>query len=274
MTPLAARIVKELTLPVKERTLNDRVGLLRFMSDVHCFEVSEVLDLATALRDQFSEQETDGLKVFSGLAFLPAPRTWIEWRQDGGRVGVLLVAEGEHRAKFRFACDIGDLFSSEPGGSLPLDGSEKLGKSIFISEYAHPDLHSMGMNFGWGLYAFLSMINEPGRINQRVEQPHRELQRRIASKFGGVGRYPLHASRTLTLKVPRTFDASNEREWQDYLSNRMPLHFVRAHRRRSAGVHDARYDPKDYRTWDLIPAQWRGDPALGIKLTDYALKAA
>ena len=46
MTPLAHRIVKELTLPMKRRTFKDGCNLLKNMDDIHCFECTEIKELS------------------------------------------------------------------------------------------------------------------------------------------------------------------------------------------------------------------------------------
>ena len=98
MTPLAHRIVKELTLPVKGRTFEDRCHLLKQMSDVHCFDVTEVIEQAEDLGRELSE--SGRLHTVGDLAFLPAPKTWIEWDtlSDQGRVGVLLQVTNDNIA--------------------------------------------------------------------------------------------------------------------------------------------------------------------------------
>ena len=270
MTPLAHRIVKELTLPKRQRTLVDPAGLLPRLSDIHCFEVSAVLPIA---RELAAELLTDPhpLEAFGGLAFLPAPKTWIEWSDDEGRVGFLL----EEMAGGRMAAVSlarAETFDSLRVLDLPLDGNPDTGTTIYVGEQCHDN--NIGAAIGYVLYALLTMINQPRRINQRVHMPHAGLQKKLAAKFTGIGGYPLHAYRELTLKVGAPVDATNAEAWTDYLSNRMPLHFVRAHRRRADGVNNSRYDQNDYSTWDLIPACWRGTSALGIKRTRYRLEPA
>ncbi|MEE3154108.1 MAG: hypothetical protein VX309_01090, partial [Pseudomonadota bacterium] len=92
MTPLAMRIVRELALPVKDRTFNDQCGLMQRMDDVHCFEVSDVFDLAQDLALNLHKAwNKDGYASDAGvLGFLPAPTTWIEWTRGGYREAVLL----------------------------------------------------------------------------------------------------------------------------------------------------------------------------------------
>ena len=270
MTPLAHRIVKELTLPKRERTFVDSAGLLPRMSDVHCFEVSAVLALA---RELAADLLTDPrpLDTFGGLAFLPAPKTWIEWGDHEGRQGFLL----EETASARMASVTlarGNTFDSLRVIRLPLDGNPDKGAVVYVDEQCSDN--SIGVAIGYVLYSLLTMINQPRRINQRVIMPHAGLQRKLAAKFNGAGGYAVHAYRELTLKVGATIDASDAEAWQDYLTNRMPLHFVRAHRRRADGVDHPRYSAEVDSTWDLIPAIWRGTSALGIKLTRYRLEPA
>ena len=82
MTPLAHAITKQLLLPKRERTILDECGLLAQMQDIHCFETSAVMDAARQL-------VIDGRGQYIGRAmaevtgFLPAPRTWIEWKTTG-----------------------------------------------------------------------------------------------------------------------------------------------------------------------------------------------
>ena len=75
MTPLAHRIVKELTLPQNQRSKD--VGRIRDrMDDVHCFEVSEISEAAEAMSTRLLETGID-----DELMFLPAPKTWIEFER-------------------------------------------------------------------------------------------------------------------------------------------------------------------------------------------------
>lgn len=261
MTPLAHRIANEMTLPVKKRTFVDEAGLLGRFDDIHCFEVSAVTDLAFDLAREFAAGNDSGLAVFGGLAFLPAPRTWIECDTGVGRLGMHLSDRGDGWGIVRVAVQEPGEWRSAELGEIPLDENPDLGVAMKIVDGW---TGKQADRIVWHLYAFLSMINSPRRIGQRVHMPHAGLQRALARAHRGVGKYPLNAWTEITHKVAPPVDASNEAEWRDYLSNRMPLHFVRAHKRRI---------PDRFGSWVLIPAHWRGDAALGIKLTRYRLVA-
>lgn len=93
MTPLAHRIVKELTLPKKGRHLIDQCGLLSRMHDIHCFDCTEVVDFVSEMCDSMVAKNSF---ITDERVFLPAPKTWIEFRfSNGVREGVLLGLSGK-----------------------------------------------------------------------------------------------------------------------------------------------------------------------------------
>src|SRR5262245_33308458 len=97
MTPLAQYLVGQLTLPVKRRTFKDPHGLLKVMDDIHCFECTAVKTLAEDLAKKFVGHD----HVSERLAFLPAPKTWIEMRGgEGGhdRMGFLFIETADGTA--------------------------------------------------------------------------------------------------------------------------------------------------------------------------------
>lgn len=104
MTPLAMAFAKQLTLPVKDRELEcDMAGLASRMSDVHCFDVTAVQPMIEDLTDQLLDayRKTGKLKTCE-LAFVPAPKTWIEYRRPSGvRDGYLLLSDDSCRADAR-----------------------------------------------------------------------------------------------------------------------------------------------------------------------------
>lgn len=261
MTPLAHRIVKELTVPAKHLTFEDAAGIIKRMRTVHCFECSEVLGLAKELAIAFAADDSP-LDAFGGLAFLPAQNTWIEYQDESGRVGYHLECpRGENRAIVSAV----SLNSSAPFMLLPLDGHPDRGRA-FNTQPRTSFSDTLLSAHGWIIYALLSMINSPRRINQRVIMPHAGLQRRLAAASKTIGKWPLRAHSELTLKVGAPpVDAKDERALVDYLSNQMPLHFVRAHKRRV---------PDRFGPWTLIPACWRGNAAMGIKQVRYRLATA
>lgn len=279
MTPLAHRIVKEMTLPLKRRTFLDRGKLLPLMTDIHCFEVSAIHDLALNL---IAPEDDRRLKegtfsIISSLqdttSFLPAPRTWIEFcHAPGGektRTGALLFENGS-RISFLGAQQAGDglCFSLPDAFLLPriirsgerdfLDmtydfsfNTEALGQNgkVKMTEY----LATVGML----LHIFLAMINTPKMIGRRQHMPHRGLERELIAQQKVIGRFPLHAWTEIKLEVAVPRDLSEEAEHEDHLTGRKALHFCRAHLRHVNGA------------LVFVRPHWRGDASLGIKRSRY-----
>lgn len=275
MTPLAHRIVKELTLPLKDRTFNDPVGLLKKMSDIHCFDTTAVDEVVWELAE---EMRKDTRKI-GRLAFLPAPRTWIESSHPElpGRNGVLLE-EFEHPkfgpcARSFLASDAllheDDEFSSGAGTAvIPLIGSDFVGKSFAIDETfrdnidkfpeekgMREDLVALSMSL---LYASLALINTPRIVGRVTHLPHRGLQKALIAKRQLVGNWPLHAWHEIKLSITPPGAQPGEIE-EGHLTGRRALHFVRQHLRIRLG------------RLELVSAHWRGDAQLGIKRARYAV---
>jgi hypothetical protein len=103
----------------------------------------------------------------------------------------------------------------------------------------------------------LNLINTPGLVGLRQHEPHRGLAKDLAR--AGVGSYPLRSWSEVVVKAHSEFAGPGEREAG--VTFRKCLHFVRSHRRRYRDGHVT-----------IIPAHWRGDPALGIKRTRYRVE--
>src|SRR5258707_1076612 len=124
MTPLAASIVKQRLLP--QRTMKDGGKIIEMMDDVHCFEVSEVAVLARRLLDKMLEHDSDPIQTLVGMtsdvSFLPAQKTWIEFKRDeetGDRVGYLLFqrnSRDDHALTFMVILKDGEITSNMPVG--------------------------------------------------------------------------------------------------------------------------------------------------------------
>jgi hypothetical protein len=177
VTPLLHRIAKELTLPVKERTFQDSVGLLPMLSDVHSFEVTEVTDMAGQLALDMVDRanKTGRLDLLETQNFLPAPKTWIERRsEDGNREGYLFIAS-EDGAQARVVT-VGECVDRGTWGTLPYSGSIALKVSdprLDAGEWqriwpAEADSIVPGSSVGMTLwfYAVLAMINSPRVIGR------------------------------------------------------------------------------------------------------------
>jgi hypothetical protein len=94
MTPLANAIMKELLLPEDRKTFEDRDNLMHKLSDAHTFEISQINEVVDDLHQRMAwsltkpdgtldlNREGEGILQGNVLAFLPAPKTWIEWKEE------------------------------------------------------------------------------------------------------------------------------------------------------------------------------------------------
>lgn len=272
MTPLAQKIVNERTLPLKDRTFRDQCNLLAAMDDVHCFEVTAVCDTADALTQSFYDQAKKAGRMSDKLAFLPAPRTWLEYSftEDGHlcREGVLIchapsVCQEEAVLFWAYQCDDHGIFlSASKLGFLKLQGADFSLDSTWRTARDQSSMSQAEMT-GWTIwmYAILAMINTPRVIGRRQHMPHAGLQRKLARSKGMTGKFPLHAWTEIRLEVtPPHLDPSAIGEPHEArLTGARALHFCRCHLRIRLGQ------------LELVTAHWRGDPALGIKQSRYVL---
>lgn len=257
MTPIPQLITKDCLLPLKQRRFCID---LKFLDGFHFFEASEVADAAFDLA-----QRTVPRKLVGKLAFLPAPKIWIEVRvgsRSCDRVAYLLEQDGD-AAKVRLVILNPDgmieksdnlmwlpLVSADAIGTYSLDTS---GWSLQRDDAAPDSLASV-------LYAYLALINTPRIIGRRQHMPHRGLERRLIQQRPAVGKFPLRAWTELLLRVtPPQIDDTPSRE--AHLTGQRARHFVRCHLRIRLGQ------------LELVSAHWRGELALGIKQTRYKVAA-
>lgn len=255
MTPLAHRIVNQLMLPKKLRTLNDHAGLLKKMDGIHCFEVTAVRPLINDL----SVSIHDGGPVDSRTSFLPAPRTWIELDayddMGGARIGYWLeqTSPDSPTAKVitSFWTKNGSHFGAVDVGYICMGGIMQPG----YRDPAAPD------NRSWTLIAAsLALINTPRIIGRKQHMPDRELQRRLLAQKKLIGKFPLRAWTEIKLAVNQDpLDLSEGQSEEAYLTGERALHFCRAHLRLRRG------------RVEIVRSHWRGNPALGIKQSRYVL---
>ena len=220
MTPLAHRITKELTLPLKRRTFDDRAGLLPRMSDVHCFEVSEVRALAEQLAGQFPVYGVDARSTF-----LPAPKTWLEWlKPNRERVGLLISEQGDGTAGILIAelCHDGSWgsYSREFGINLNYSPTDRRFEGL---RRARVDLAKMEYSEEFVL-ALLAIINTPRIIGRRQHMPHRGLERRLVAARAAVGKFPLHAWTEIKLEVVGVPKDATGEPWAEAQARYLPHH--------------------------------------------------
>lgn len=267
MTPLAHSITKQLTLPVASRTFVDQCGLLKNMGDIHCFEVTDVFDMIADLAMQLGDtaEKMGALRLMATQTFLPAEKTWIEWKyDDGSRDGVLVEMNGKN-ATCNWAHSSGKYFASNKRhGFIILDGHVA---TLSIREpwpvVRDIDGEDMSRKRGWifFIYAAIAIINTPKIVGRRQHMPHRGLERKLVSQRGLVGKFPLHAWTEIKLEVTAPRDASGDGSQEAHYTGERALHFCRAHLRVRLGK------------LEVVRAHWRGDPSLGIKQSRYRLTA-
>jgi hypothetical protein len=273
MTPLAYRIAKQSWLPLKQREyFDDGAELLKSgaMNDIHCFEMSDVFELADDLAKKWHDASKgengyykEGSAVDTTFAFLPAPKTWLEWTGDrkGERQAFLLECyddddvrpEDRGLALCTYVCNKdGVLFSYERPMILKLRSCEKF--EIGWDQKSRLS-RAEQITFLHRLYGMLALINSPRVIGRRHHPPHKNLTKNFA-----VGRFPLHAWTEIKLEVNKPVKVGfGEPSDQSRLSGRAALHFCRAYVRIVRGQ------------LQYVSAYWSGDPAIGIKRSRYAI---
>jgi hypothetical protein len=222
------------------------------MADLHCFECTQARFIAHDLMDNILAGSAD-----KRMLFLPAPRTWIEWRYEGGIRHAFLLEETKNTAMYRTTW-VTDDFSSTSGfldrREVALIGaaSPKISSNLQeLDEARRMDAY---------LYAMLAIINTPRVVGRQTHAPHRGLQRELLRQRTTLGHFPLLAWTEIKLEIRPPRDASSKTPTEGYLTGRRALHFVRAHLR----IVDGRLVK--------VSSHWRGDAALGIKQSRYVLQ--
>lgn len=263
MTPLAHALAKELTLPMRNRSefvQQYSVQLRGALHDIHCFEVSDVIPLIIQFHSALRRvSEAEAGHIMAELAFLPAPKTWIEYGDAGlgDRAGFLLEEAGDRSIYITVASrkafmEIG--YITVENGVLVKKHTSRPGRFIDGTRKAEgQDLYTAP------LYV-LALINTPRIIGRRQIMPHRGLERDLTREMG-VGKFPLHAWTEIKLQVAKPTDIDDGEPHEAHLTGRRALHFCRKHIR----IRNGRLE--------YVSAHWRGDPALGIKRSRYTVTA-
>lgn len=263
MTPLAQAIVKETLLPPRKRTFQDKCGLLDAMSDIHCFEVSEVIGLARELVRAPGMTTEENTARFAAMAertsFLPAPRTWIEWSERGMRVGYLLV-ERDGWAEVRVAVAKGSVWGAdEDRFSMALFADADGHIALSVPQSMSDERAAGKMEVAIDLHSLLALINSPRVVGRREVPPHRGLVRAVAATPQGHGGFVLHPWTTINLEVNAQPNGGEAETKEGRLTGHKALHFCRAHLRLRRG------------RVEIVRSHWRGDAAIGMKRSRYAV---
>jgi hypothetical protein len=253
MTPLAQAIWNDRLQRKGARVFNDRAGMLDLWEDVHCFEVTGIYELALGFNEQVQFSARDEV-----LGFLPANRTWFEWRHPWGTREAVFLEE------VNGGCRVTSCYLRESGHSLAPSGVIlPLGAAKSHSEYRR---RTLALVEGYGalvpLYGLLALINTPRLIGRRQHVPHAGLQKKMAAAKGMVGKFPLRAWTELKLFVSDIGTRADGTVHEAHYTGERCLHFCRAHLRIRNGQ------------LERVKPHWRGNPALGIKQTRYTVEAA
>lgn len=295
MTPLAFRMAKDLTLPIKRRRACDDFALAtaKKLGGAHCFDVTAAWPV---IEDLAIKIAYDGHDV-GPLGFLPAEKTWIEYDDSAyapekyfyGRVGFLLESKAGGRfADITWCSECGDYTDEQL--RLMSNGKDDIGRVkwayqagnddqlLYLFHDANSRVHWTGPDVGpditdpderdaianWEpgvIFAALALINSPRIIGRRQHMPHRGLERDLIAKKKLIGKFPLHAWTEIKLEINSARGVSADASTEAHLTGERALHFCRAHLRIRLGK------------LELVSAHWRGNPALGIKRSRYRLMA-
>ena len=257
MSPLAQRIVKDMTLPAKDRgkDVSDPHGVAALLADSHCFDFTGVPELLSEVRKLLPEHGSlsDAISLLGERAFLPADRTWIECLSGDFRIGYLLIRSGSGAEVYTAITTKGQPAGTMKLAWIPIDNSLETGRlhNEFTPAKIASDLSR--------IYAALAIINTPRMIGRKQHMPHRGLERQLLRSSPGIGSFPLRAWTELTLSVSAMMTEADGTDHEAHYTGEKCLHFCRAHLR----VRNGRLEQ--------VRAHWRGNPALGIKQTRYKI---
>lgn len=269
MTPLAERFVRRMTLPLKDQEpliSQDADVAADEIFDIHCFECTELHRVVSGII-----KSEDKCKAGFSVAFLPAPKTWVEWEMDCTdfkmRIAVLFV-EGSDKKSFESFLYAGA--DDGPGLSafdLALGQLNAGDNAIYTFTQHFPDLmediepgFSELSSAAWILMTalcFVALINTPRIFGRRQYMPSRKLEKRIAKKFGG--QFPLHAWHEIKLEVTKPTEIDDGEPHEAHLTGERAFHFCRAHLRFKNG------------RVEFVTAHWRGNRNRGIRNARYVV---
>ena len=245
--------------------------MLTEISDMHCFEVSGVIDAVKEILTSglpSDETASDAIRdrvadIASRTSFLPAPKTWIEWGDPGARVGCLLQ-EMENFAVVRLVtseakrgvfCSLNYAFSIGLGAR-----GGKADEYLSSRDLTHDEQIDVG-DMSATLNGVLAFINSPHVIGRQLHAPHRGLEKKLRARPSADGPLKLHPWTEIKLHVTPPKDMAGDGPHDAHLTGQRALHFCRSHLRIQNGK------------LVVVRAHWRGDASLGIKRSRYKVTA-
>lgn len=293
MTPLAARLAKQLVARVKDRHpfwRDNSDHLRRYLDDTHFFECSAVADVLDEFTATVRAAGADGWTDLVGtVGFLPAPKTWLEFRSPMlGRVGLLLEqVPDDAPAAFvtwvleEAATPLGLIslvsddyqtigYDGKPESPIRMvvpesvrPGFDRLARDLKADAYAsygYSDVTAVAIALLGMVHTYLVLINSPRILGRRQHMPHLGLERRLVRGLGS-GMFPLHGWTEIKLEINKPPDIDDGEPHEAHLTGKRALHFCRKHIRFRNGK------------LEYVRAHWRGDPAVGIKRSRYTVTA-
>lgn len=245
-SPLAARILKQLTLPRARRTFDDRADMLNTLSGAHFFECSEIIGLANDLFHKFINENSQ----IPITAVLPAERTWIEWLVGDGRCGFLLEASDLRVGKWSYAARLYADFASGPGSTFDFSDPMNMRCGPCGYDVKDEDYLVFVASLKHFVPAIFCIINTPKICKRVLRTSNKNLQRRLPP-----GKWPLLGWQEIKINIDRKLLA--ETGVDQALTGRKALHFVRTFFR----IQNARLV--------MVRPHWRGDASLGIVNSRY-----
>jgi hypothetical protein len=254
VTPLAASTIR-IALKIQDFSTVDRFQETQYFE---CTEIGEICNLFA--------QDIHKTGLSKDNFFLPAPKTWIEFRPYPYDLDPRVR---DFRSGFWIKEDTNKFWvlwtnSHGKNGNFTIDKKEYIGysekeyrrKVIEEAELPEKDRKDL-MDQRWLLF-ILAMINTPRLVGRKQHMPDRKLEKTLLRNRPNIGKFPLQAWTEITLSVSApTKDVSGQSSKEAHLTGNKPLHFCRQHWRVRLG------------RLERVKAHWRGDPSLGIKRSRY-----
>lgn len=266
MTPLAQRLAKELISSKNPHWVSNKEALRKSLYDIHCFECTAIIPLLEELGIQAAKLGKGIEKTMGRFGFLPAPKTWVEFKRLNGERMSLLAEEYHKDKEITQVTLFWDDFA-QPLGTvhLPTCTYDVPDVQMIVPQTLIDDFKRNGIDPSYApsgmlsmLQGFLTLINTPKIIGRRQNMPHVGLERNLVKKFG-AGKFPLHAWTEIKLEVTKPIEIDDGEPHEAHLTGRRALHFCRAHLRIQSGK------------LVYVSSHWRGDAAIGIKQSRYVL---
>lgn len=269
MTPLAQHILR---CALGEKSGADfwrgnAKPVIDAMTGAQFFEVTEAIQICEAIRDGglLRADESGNCQQISDTAFLPAEKTWMEFRLPDTQHRIALFAEDMRNGQARITAFF-DIVCNHLG-SVDIFGDGytiREGKHYFpvaIVPETLEDHERAKRGYLALVHMLLLIINTPKLIGRRQHMPHRGLEKRLLAKRKTLGNFPLQAWTEIKLEITPPRDASGDGTHEAHLTGERALHFCRAHLRVRRG------------RIEHVRGHWRGDASLGVKRSRYTLVA-